>query len=43
MIAATKAAILKRPAAHPHVILTSSVKGEGLKELRTEIAMLLES
>ena len=43
VIAATKAAILKRPAAHPHVILTSSVKGEGLKELRTEIAMLLES
>lgn len=43
VIAATQAAILKRPAAHPHVILTSSVKGEGLKELRTEIAMLLES
>jgi GTP-binding protein len=42
-IAATKATILKRPAAHPHVILTSSHKGEGLKELRTEIAMLLES
>jgi GTP-binding protein len=43
VIAATKAAIAKRPAAHPHVILTSSVKGEGLRELRTEIAMLLES
>ncbi|MET3927534.1 ribosome biogenesis GTP-binding protein YihA/YsxC [Devosia sp. 2618] len=43
VIAATKAAILKRPAAHPHVILTSSVKDVGLKELRTEIAMLLES
>ncbi len=42
-IAATKATILKRPAAHPHVILTSSLKGEGLRELRTEIAMLLES
>lgn len=42
-IAATKAAIAKRPAAHPHVILTSSVKGEGLQELRSEIAMLLES
>ena len=43
VIAMTKAAILKRPAAHPHVILTSSQKGEGLRELRTEIAMLLES
>ena len=40
---ATKAAITKRPAAHPHVILTSSLKGDGLRELRTEIAMLLES
>lgn len=43
VIAATKAAIAKRPAAHPHVILTSSVKGDGLADLRTEIAMLLES
>jgi GTP-binding protein len=43
VIAATRAAITKRPAAHPHVILTSSLKGEGLRELRTEIAMLLES
>ncbi|WP_332687413.1 ribosome biogenesis GTP-binding protein YihA/YsxC [Devosia sp.] len=43
VIAATKAAIAKRPAAHPHVILTSSLKGDGLRELRTEIAMLLES
>ena len=43
VIAATKAAITKRPAAHPHVILTSSLKGDGLRELRTEIAMLLES
>ncbi|OYW99768.1 MAG: YihA family ribosome biogenesis GTP-binding protein [Rhizobiales bacterium 32-66-8] len=42
-IAMTKAAILKRPAAHPHVILTSSLKGDGLRELRTEIAMLLVS
>jgi GTP-binding protein len=43
VIAATRAAIAKRPAAHPHVILTSSLKGGGLRELRTEIAMLLES
>ena len=43
VIAATEAAIHKRPAAHPQVLLTSSQKGEGLRELRTEIAMLLES
>ena len=43
VIAATEAAIAKRPAAHPQVILTSSHKGDGLRELRTEIAMLLES
>ena len=41
--AATKAAIVKRPAAHPRVIQTSSHKGEGLRDLRAEIAMLLES
>ncbi len=43
VIAATRQAIAKRPAAHPQIILTSSVKGDGLRELRTEIAMLLES
>ncbi|WP_127751895.1 ribosome biogenesis GTP-binding protein YihA/YsxC [Devosia sp. 1566] len=43
VIVATQAAIAKRPAAHPQVILTSSAKGDGLRELRTEIAMLLES
>jgi GTP-binding protein len=43
VIAATEAAIAKRPAAHPQLILTSSHKGDGLRELRTEIAMLLES
>lgn len=43
VVAMTRAAIAKRPAAHPEVLLTSSEKGEGLKELRTEIAMLLES
>ncbi|MBN9333342.1 ribosome biogenesis GTP-binding protein YihA/YsxC [Devosia sp.] len=42
-LAATRTAIAKRPAAHPHVLLTSSEKGTGIKELRTEIAMLLES
>lgn len=43
VLAMTRAAIAKRPAAHPVVLLTSSEKGEGLKELRTEIAMLLET
>lgn len=43
VLAMTRAAIAKRPAAHPTVLLTSSEKGEGLKELRTEIAMLLET
>lgn len=42
-LAATRWSIAKRPAAHPHVLLTSSEKGTGIKELRTEIAMLLES
>ncbi len=43
VVAATQAAIAKRPAAHPQVIQTSSQKGEGLSQLRTEIALLLES
>jgi GTP-binding protein len=40
-IAATKAAIAKRPAAHPELIVTSSQTGAGLSELRAEIAALL--
>lgn len=40
---ATRWSIAKRPAAHPHVLLTSSEKGTGIKDLRTEIAMLLDS
>jgi GTP-binding protein len=43
VIAATREAILKRPAAHPRVVLTSSVKGDGLSDLRAEIAHLLET
>ena len=43
VISATQAAIAKRAAAHPRVILTSSLKGEGLRDLRAEVAMLLES
>jgi len=42
-VAATRAAIAKRPAAHPLVMLTSSEKGVGLPELRAEIALLLEN
>jgi len=39
-IAATKAAIAKRPAAHPDVIVTSSEKRSGLDGLRAEIELL---
>lgn len=40
-IAATTAAIAKRPAAHPAIIVTSSERGDGISELRAEIARLL--
>ena len=42
-VAKTRAAIAKRPAAHPDIIQTSSEKGTGLNQLRSEIALLLES
>ena len=42
VIAATKAAIAKRPAAHPGLIVTSSETKFGIPELRAEIARLLE-
>lgn len=42
VIARTKAAIAKRPAAHPDLIVTSSQVKSGLPELRSEIAALLE-
>jgi GTP-binding protein len=38
--AATTAAIVKRPAAHPEVISTSSETGLGIERLRAEIAAL---
>lgn len=38
--AATSAAIVKRPAAHPEVISTSSETGLGIERLRAEIAAL---
>jgi GTP-binding protein len=40
-IAATQAAIAKRPAAHPELIVTSATEGTGLADLRAEIAALL--
>lgn len=40
---ATQALLAKRPAAFPHVALTSSDKGLGLAELRAEIASLADS
>ncbi len=39
-VAATRAAIAKRPAAHPEIIATSSEKGLGIELLRAEIAAL---
>jgi GTP-binding protein len=41
LIEATKAALMKQPAAHPHVIATSSEKGDGLPELRATILSLI--
>lgn len=39
-LAKTRAAIAKRPAAHPTILMTSSEKGSGLPELRAEIIRL---
>ena len=41
VVVATAAILKKRPAAHPHIHLTSSEKGAGLAELRAEIAALV--
>jgi len=40
VLAATRAAIAKRPAAHPEIIATSSATGAGLDVLRAEIVAL---
>ena len=40
VIAGTIAALMKQPAAHPHIIATSSEKGLGLPELRATIMSL---
>ncbi|MCF6302334.1 MAG: ribosome biogenesis GTP-binding protein YihA/YsxC [Devosiaceae bacterium] len=42
VIAATKAAIAKRPAAYPDIILTSSDTGAGISDLRAQIAAFID-
>jgi GTP-binding protein len=42
LIAATKAALAKHPAAYPEVIVTSARTGDGMPELRSAIARLLK-
>lgn len=42
VIGATKAAIAKRPAAFPDVILTSSETGAGIPDLRAQIAAFID-
>ncbi|MEO8757633.1 MAG: ribosome biogenesis GTP-binding protein YihA/YsxC [Devosia sp.] len=43
VVAATKAAILKRPAAHPDLIITSSETKFGMDMLRAEIELIVRS
>ena len=43
IIAATKAVIAKRPAAHPEIIVTSAEERTGLDTLRAEIELLTRS
>lgn len=40
-VAGTLAALARRPAAYPHVLLTSSHTGDGIADLRTAVARLL--
>jgi GTP-binding protein len=42
ILAATRLEIAKRPAAYPEIIFTSSRTGDGIPDLRTAIARLLE-
>jgi len=42
ILAATRLEIAKRPAAYPEIIFTSSRTGNGIPDLRTAIARLLE-
>jgi GTP-binding protein len=43
VVAETQARLAKRPAAHPVVIATSSERGDGVPELRAEIAALTQT
>ena len=43
LIAATKAALAKHPAAFPDVLATSARTGDGIPELRAAIARLIKS
>lgn len=38
----TRDALKKRPAAHPHVLLTSSEKKQGIEDLRAELAAFVQ-
>lgn len=40
VVAKTREALAKRPAAHPELHLTSSAKGTGIAELRADVAVL---
>lgn len=40
VLSAVEHGLSKRPAAHPQIHLTSSVKGDGIAELRAEVAVL---
>lgn len=42
LLAATAAAIARRPAAHPVIRATSAEKGDGVAELRADLAALLD-
>ncbi len=42
LIKKTESELKKRPAAHPHIFQTSSLKGIGVEELRAELATLAE-
>ncbi len=42
LVAATKAALAKHPAAHPEVLVTSARTGAGIAELRAAIARLIK-
>ena len=41
--AATDAELARRPAAHPEVPVTSAVKGDGIADLRADLAALAVS